>query len=891
MDDILSRLTLLRATVGLQSPTEAVPLGVDAQWLTPGIKDLLLVSLDVESKVNSCIENSDLGYIFHCGISILDNRALCGYSKAIALANRDTAHTKLAPPKLDTYHFSVGNAGDPANKKYLDKRHRCKYNTEHHMTTSSAVTRIHEILDSRPFVLVTHGGYTDYRFWNTLHIDREPPWTIDTGAIVHSCYPDNFSSKGSPTLKVILNFLRIPYGKKQLHVAGYDAFFTLRALLLMAAHYANVTELKKYCSPEIDWRATQQALLDIGDPSPAEKAGNWVKRSMSTRIAKKALKHLRTPANRPLLHRLRSRDYGVRKSPRTVTRSGSEISRRLTRSVTTILFGKKHTAQVHILECSDPTIAADAADAVSNTIDPTGDVSLTGCGTSPGAPVNDTPDSEQDILSSDIPELRIITSNDGLDDETICEKVTQVPLQPPVYAEKAQSEYRTSIVPLAQPFRGETAPWSSIIRSLVGSASTYTGKTCILSSEKVDGQNGGIATTEEREATSNEKPVVGTTTPTSQIHSPRPVRPPRPIEWPSLPHVRLSTQSRGPQPTFNAGNITGLSTLYPAAPVQTAPSHLPSVANLTSLDRGCDLPFETPQTNPSIYRATKSFSPSAPFLISSTDGTRPCCTGDGQGSTFIQEFPSIDAAVSQKECLGRASAASVAPVVQASYLHRGSDAQQQTLRSHSSGLPSICTQHTDTPSNGGEGPPVSDADSPDDSLHRSLQAGQHGPPPTVPGNIYLVPAGLPVPFHNALITARPLTPVKDLNPNFTKSMRKWKKALGRTAPDLTVVAKLRRSHNLLLRAIRSFEKAHETGTKEYKVMAVVNKQRVEKLGMDTSAVFGNGPLSDLNIPLLEEGVNAHGVDGGGETDDSLGLQAFLLSGSRKRKRDEANFGP
>ena len=48
----------------------------------------------------------------------------------------------------------------------------------------------------------------------------------------------------------------------------------------MAAHSVNVTELTKASPPDFDWRAIQQALLDIGGPSPAEKAGDPVNRSI-----------------------------------------------------------------------------------------------------------------------------------------------------------------------------------------------------------------------------------------------------------------------------------------------------------------------------------------------------------------------------------------------------------------------------------------------------------------------------------------------------------------------------------------------------------------------------------------------------------------------------------
>ena len=164
MANDLTRLTLLRAAVGLHSPIKTVPFGVDVQWfapgIAPGIKDLLFMSVDIEAKQDKSREKTELEYIFHCGISVLDNKVLCDYARSVSLANRDSTLSKTTPPSLDTYHISVGGDADSVNKRYqyLDKRLLCEYNTEHHSTTASAASHINQILDNRPFVLITHGG-------------------------------------------------------------------------------------------------------------------------------------------------------------------------------------------------------------------------------------------------------------------------------------------------------------------------------------------------------------------------------------------------------------------------------------------------------------------------------------------------------------------------------------------------------------------------------------------------------------------------------------------------------------------------------------------------------------------------------------------------------------
>ena len=127
---------------------------------------------------------------------------------------------------------------------------------------------------------------------------------------------------------------------------------------------------------------------------------------------KRASKHFLIKANRPLLRLLKPRGSGIRKSaqksPRAVIKSDPGIGRRLPRSVTRVLFAKKQDVQHNSLRFNVSKATEAVANAVSKVI-ATGDEASIGCETMPGAPVDDKPDAERDILSSDIPELRIIT--------------------------------------------------------------------------------------------------------------------------------------------------------------------------------------------------------------------------------------------------------------------------------------------------------------------------------------------------------------------------------------------------------------------------------------------------------------------------------------------------
>lgn len=320
-----ARLIMLRAAVGLDNPTDEDPPGLLAEWLRPGIKDLLFVSVDIEGKEDSSDSQSDLGYIFHCGISVLDTRALCDYARAFCLARADAATPKPAAPELDSYHFSIGDNTNEINKPYLDgRRRKFPFHAEHHPMASSAIARIYEILGDRPFVLVVHGGTTDYRFWKTFRIGREPLWTINTGCIVGHCYPHAFKPSTPPKLKTILNFLRIPYGDGELHIAGFDAHYTLRALLIIAADCANTTKLKEAFPSDFDWLSIQLALVSIGGGSSARgiDAKPWRPKKTSKDVPKRLSKTNRPP-------------FSLRASvkPRARTQKDARLVRRLVRAV------------------------------------------------------------------------------------------------------------------------------------------------------------------------------------------------------------------------------------------------------------------------------------------------------------------------------------------------------------------------------------------------------------------------------------------------------------------------------------------------------------------------------------------------------------------------------
>ncbi|SPO03335.1 uncharacterized protein DNG_06017 [Cephalotrichum gorgonifer] len=310
----LARISLLRAAAGLHPPNDEVPSGLDAKWFGPGIKDLLFVSLDVEAKQDSSPSRSGHGYIFHCGLSVLDTRDLCVYARAISRAPGSASESKSTPPDLDSYHFTVGDDTNDTNMKYFKRRERCRFFSQHHTRAASAVERIRQILGDRPFVLITHSEHLDRQFWNTFHIGRDPLWTMDIVSIIHSYRP--LGLVATPSLKAITEFLSIPYKVGELHIAGYDAHYTLKAVLAFAALCSLMAEFKKL-PPDFDWMSTRRSLLGISGRSLTHEIRGQVEAPKSSTSAmthatkvmnrvmelKRIVEDLPTVAKRPLFTR------------------------------------------------------------------------------------------------------------------------------------------------------------------------------------------------------------------------------------------------------------------------------------------------------------------------------------------------------------------------------------------------------------------------------------------------------------------------------------------------------------------------------------------------------------------------------------------------------------
>lgn len=135
---------MLCAAVSLNTLMDRNPPDPPAEWLAPGIKDLLFVSVGIEWKKGSSHPRSGIRYIFHCGISVLSTRVFSDYARANSLAREHTTLPKPHPPNLESYYSSVGDNTDQTNRTYLDRGDRFPpSHAEHHTTVISAITRIY----------------------------------------------------------------------------------------------------------------------------------------------------------------------------------------------------------------------------------------------------------------------------------------------------------------------------------------------------------------------------------------------------------------------------------------------------------------------------------------------------------------------------------------------------------------------------------------------------------------------------------------------------------------------------------------------------------------------------------------------------------------------------
>ncbi|VUC37717.1 unnamed protein product [Clonostachys rosea] len=176
-----------------------------------GIKDVLLLAFDVDIKSGE--KKVTLDQRWHIGVSTFDTRCLL-----------ERLDESVPSPAITSYHFLNINAKPIKTRPFL-------WGETESLALPAISSRIQALIKGRTYVLVMHGADMDCKFLlNNLNADLvgEAGYIMDT--VKAAQFPLGLYYRYS--LERLLEELGIPYAN--LHVAGNDAHFALRALMMIA---------------------------------------------------------------------------------------------------------------------------------------------------------------------------------------------------------------------------------------------------------------------------------------------------------------------------------------------------------------------------------------------------------------------------------------------------------------------------------------------------------------------------------------------------------------------------------------------------------------------------------------------------------------------------------
>ncbi|KAK5992160.1 hypothetical protein PT974_05560 [Cladobotryum mycophilum] len=179
--------------------------------------DVIFFSIDIDS----LHEDEQTIQQVHIGISTLDTRSL----QAFVMNHPDGA--KPVMQMIESHHFVIGNS-----KFKRKKSKQFLFGPFETLTLSGFKAHLDTLTSHRDIVLVFHGGDREQWVLKRLNINIQPLCIIDT--VKAAQYPLQLSYRYS--LEKLLHELGIPF--INLHIAGNDAHFVLRCLLMIAVRDA-----------------------------------------------------------------------------------------------------------------------------------------------------------------------------------------------------------------------------------------------------------------------------------------------------------------------------------------------------------------------------------------------------------------------------------------------------------------------------------------------------------------------------------------------------------------------------------------------------------------------------------------------------------------------------
>ncbi|KAM0815802.1 putative Qde-2-interacting protein [Seiridium cardinale] len=178
------------------------------------ISDLLLVAIDIDTRegYDQIISNQQ----FHVGVSLFDSRSL---ETSGATVQDDYEPSESG---IKSLQFTIGDS--PYCKRAAEK---FLFRQSESILISELKPRLEQAVSARDVVLVLHGAEQDLEVLKNLRIDLHSIFVVDT--VKAAQHPLGLHYRYS--LEKLLEALGIPF--TNLHAAGNDAHFALRALLMI----------------------------------------------------------------------------------------------------------------------------------------------------------------------------------------------------------------------------------------------------------------------------------------------------------------------------------------------------------------------------------------------------------------------------------------------------------------------------------------------------------------------------------------------------------------------------------------------------------------------------------------------------------------------------------
>lgn len=245
--DLLGYVDFTDETTTLEPPQVGVPLP------NSRMKDLLLVGLDVDTfqGYEQLVPDQQL----HIGISLLDTREL-----QASIQDAD-----FPGGLIDSYQFTVGSSKycQRASRKFMFGRSEA-------LDICRIRPRLQQLIGGRPFALVLHGSSSDMKMLRNLDVDPATlgcVYVFDTNKVAQWVLQLHYRLG----LEKLLERLEIPFD--DLHAAGNDAHFSLRALLMLACKDAERLRELHGCVTEDGLLAVIRRIAQ--GPRPMSRFEKW----------------------------------------------------------------------------------------------------------------------------------------------------------------------------------------------------------------------------------------------------------------------------------------------------------------------------------------------------------------------------------------------------------------------------------------------------------------------------------------------------------------------------------------------------------------------------------------------------------------------------------------